>query len=69
VVIRAADEQAKRMTDDRGNQMAEMPLSDDAEPPRGPSADIFDALDMDGVGEIDITFERPPSHPRPATSD
>lgn len=31
--------------------------------------DILDVLDMADVGEIDIVFERPHSHPRPATFD
>lgn len=34
-----------------------------------PSDSIFDALDMDGVEEVDIEFERPASRPRPATFD
>jgi len=57
------------MTDDRGDRTFETPLPHAAEPPRGFSTNILDALDMDGVGEIDIVFERPPSHPRPATFD
>jgi len=54
------------MTDDRGNRMPETPLPQDVEPPR---RSILDALDMAGVGEIDIAFERSPSHPCPATFD
>ena len=57
------------MTDDRGDRTSETPLPHAAEPPRGFSANILDALDMDGVGEIDIAFERLPSHSRPATFD
>lgn len=57
------------MTDDRGNRMPERPLPDDVEPPCGLSVNILDALDMADVGEIDTAFERPPSHPRPATFD
>ena len=57
------------MTDDRSNCMPETPLRQDAEPPRNLPANILDALDMDGVGEIDIAFERPLSHPRPVTFD
>ena len=30
---------------------------------------ILDALDMEGVGEIEIDFDRPPCVPRPATFD
>lgn len=57
------------MTDDRRDRMSEMPLPHDEKPPRGPWANILDALDMAGVGEIDIAFERPLSHPCPATFD
>ncbi len=57
------------MTDDRRDRMPETPLRQAAEPPRGPSANILDALDMEGVGEIEITFERPHSHPHPASFD
>lgn len=57
------------MTDDRGDQTSETLLPQAAEPPRGLSANILDALDMAGVGEIDIAFERSPSHPRPAMFD
>lgn len=57
------------MTDDHGNRMHEVPSRQDTEPPRGSPASILDALDMAGVGEIEITFERPTSHPRPATLD
>jgi len=57
------------MTDDRRDRMPEMPLRQAAEPLRGSPSNILDALDMAGVGEIDIAFERPPSHPRPANFD
>ena len=57
------------MTDGSGNRVPEMPLPQDEEPPRGPPASMLDALDMDGVGEIDIAFDRPLSHPGPATFD
>lgn len=57
------------MTNDRRDRMPETPLRQAAEPPRGPSANILDALDMAGVGEIDIAFERPLRYPRPATFD
>lgn len=57
------------MTDDRGERTPETPLPQAAEPPRDPSTNILDALDMDGVGEIDIVFERRLSHPRPAAFD
>jgi len=57
------------MTDDRGDRTPETLLPQAAEPLRGFPANIFDALDMAGVAEIDIAFERPLSHPRPATFD
>lgn len=36
---------------------------------RAGAGTILDALDMDGVGEIEIDFTRPPTHPRAATFD
>jgi|GEM_PF-3687043 len=57
------------MTDDRSDCTPETPLPQDAEPLHGIPANILDAFDMDGVGEIEIAFERPLSHPRPATFD
>jgi len=57
------------MTDDRGNRIPETSLPQDAELPHDPPASIINALDMAGVGEINLAFERPISHPRPATFD
>jgi len=57
------------MINNRDNRMPETPVPRDAELFYGPSANILDALDIDGVGEIDIAFERPLSHPRPVTFD
>lgn len=57
------------MTDDHRGRTHEVPSRQDTEPPRGSTASILDGLDMADVGEIEITFERPPSHPRPATFD
>ena len=57
------------MTDDRGNRMPETLLPQDVEPPHDPPASIINALDMAGVGEINLAFERSISHPRPATFD
>ena len=37
--------------------------------PRDRQHGILDALDMVEVGEIEIAFQRPLSHPRPATFD
>ena len=33
------------------------------------TGNILDALDMEGVGDIDIDFTRPATFPRPATFD
>ena len=68
-MIRAADEQDKRMTDDRSYRMPETSSRQVGDPPRGSSSSILDALDMDDVGEIDIVFERPVTHPQPARFD
>ncbi len=57
------------MTDDRRDRMPEPPLRQAAEPPRGPSANILDALDMGGVEDVDIAFERLVSYPHPASFD
>ncbi len=57
------------MADDRDDRTPETPLPQGAEQPRSSSANILDALDMAGVGEIDIAFERPFGHPRPAPFD
>ncbi len=45
------------MINNRDNRMPETPLPRDAEPFCSPSANILDALDIDGVGEIDIAFK------------
>jgi len=57
------------MINNRGNRVPETPLPPDAGSFCGPSANILDALNMEGVGDIDIAFERPSSHPRPAMFD
>ena len=38
---------------------------DDADQPGERSESILDALDMEGVGDIEIVFERPAIRPRP----
>ena len=43
-------------------------MDDEALPSRL-SGGILDALDMAGVGDIDIAFERPVTYSRPATFD
>lgn len=57
------------MTGDRLDRMSETPLPQYEELLHGSSPGILDALDMTGVGEIDIAFERPPSYPHAATFD
>ena len=57
------------MTDDRSYRMSETLSRQVGDPPRGSSSSILDALDMDGVGEIDIVFERAVTHPQPARFD
>jgi len=57
------------MTDDRADPTLSAPLPKDAEPPRDTSASILDALDMEGVGDIEIAFERPVTRSRPAMFD
>ncbi len=57
------------MTDDRLDRMSETSLPQDAELLHGSSPGILDALDLAGVGEIDIAFERLPSYPHAATFD
>jgi len=57
------------MTDGSGNRMPETPLPQDGEPPHCRLAGILNALDMAGIGEIDIAVERPPSYPHTATFD
>jgi len=43
------------------------PAADDDEPSRRPSGGILDALNMAGVEDVEIAFERPISHPRTAS--
>lgn len=43
-------------------------MDDEALPSRL-SGGILDALDMAGVGDIEIAFERPVTYPCPATFD
>lgn len=50
------------MIDDRNNRSFEAPLSPDLEALHGPLGNILDVLDMEGVGDIEIAFERPVRH-------
>lgn len=43
--------------------------TDDADKPGERGDGILDALDMKCVGDIEIAFDRPVRHPRPATFD
>ncbi|WP_156350680.1 hypothetical protein [Sphingomonas sp. Leaf20] len=55
------------MTDNLQDRTPRAPAADDDEPYRRPSGGILDALNMAGVEDVDIAFERPISHPRPAS--
>ena len=57
------------MTNDRADPTFRASLSQDTEPAKDTPASLLDALDMEGAGDIEIVFERPVSHPRPATFD
>ena len=57
------------MIDDRQNGRPKPSTPDDEEQPCRPSVSILDALDMEGVEDVDIVFARPVSYPRPATFD
>ena len=57
------------MTNDRADPTFRASLSQDTEPAKDTPASILDVLDMEGAGDIEIVFERPVSHPRPATFD
>lgn len=57
------------MTDDRQNKKLGASAMDDEALPSRLSGGILDALDMAGVGDIDIAFERPVIYSRPATFD
>jgi len=52
-----------------GNSAAPASSNDDADRSSEPCDSILDALNMEGVGDIEIAFDRPVSHPRPATFD
>ena len=55
------------MTNNLHDRTPLAPAADDDEPSRRPSGAILDALNMAGVEDVDIAFERPISHPRPAS--
>lgn len=67
-IKRAAVDGAVIITERGKPIMALMPYAE-FERLKGPPANILDALDMDGVGDIDIDFARPVSLPRPAVFD
>lgn len=54
---------------DPENRGAAVSSNDDADQSGERSDSILDAIDMEGVGDIEMVFERPVSHPRPATFD
>ena len=57
------------MTDDRQDRTPLAPAVDDDAPSGRSSGGILDALNMAGVEDVEIAFERPISHPRPASFD
>lgn len=54
---------------DPENRGAAASSNDDADRPGERSYSILDALDMEGVGDIEIVFKRPATRPRPARFD
>ena len=57
------------MSNDRQDRTPLAPAADDDEPSCRPSGGILDALNMAGVEDVEIAFERPISHPRPVSFD
>jgi len=57
------------MVDDRRNGGSQPSASRDEEQLLRLSDSILSALDMEDVEDANIVFERPLSHPRPATFD
>jgi len=57
------------MTDNLQDRTPRAPAADDDAPSFRPSGGILDALNMAGVEDVEIAFERPVSHPRPVSFD
>jgi hypothetical protein len=57
------------MSDDRQDRTPLAPAADDNEPTCRTSGGILDALNMAGVEDVEIAFERPISYPRPVSFD
>jgi len=57
------------MSDDRQDRTPLTPAADDNEPSCRTSGGILDALNMAGVEDVEIAFERPISHPRAVSFD
>jgi hypothetical protein len=65
VFIRCVD----RVMSDAENRGAPASSNDDADQSGERGDSILDALDMEGVEDIEIAFDRPVSYLRPATFD
>jgi hypothetical protein len=57
------------MTDDLQDRTPRAPAADHDAPSCRPSGRILDALNMAGVEDVEIAFERPISHSRPVSFD
>jgi hypothetical protein len=57
------------MTDDLQDRTPRAPAADHDSPSCRPSGRILDALNMAGVEDVEIAFERPISHSRPVSFD
>jgi hypothetical protein len=57
------------MTYDGQDRTPLAPAANDDAPSCRPSGGILDALNMAGVEDLEIAFERPVSHPRPVSFD
>jgi len=55
------------MTDNLQDRTPRALAADDDAPSFRPSGGILDALNMAGVKDVEMAFERPISHPRPAS--
>jgi len=61
--------QPEPMTDDLQDSTPRAPAADDDAPSCRPSGRILDDLNMAGVEDVEIAFERPISHPRRVSFD
>ena len=68
-VYETSDRRTWLVIDDRENGGSKSLKPEDEGRPCRPSDSILDALDVEDAEGVDIVFERPVSHPRPATFD